>query len=395
MRQLAGVVKDYAWGSTTAIPEIRGTSPDASPQAEYWLGAHALAPSLADGRPLDRLIAEDPTLLGEESLARFGKCLPFLVKILAADEQLSLQAHPSRSQAEAGFAREEAAGIPREHPTRTYRDDWPKPELMCALGPFEALYGFRDPQRSAELLSALVAAATDTEDLAPVLAGLHDHDDPAEALRRACVTFLHLPRGGLVDAVVRAAECHLDDAGEVGELARTAVGLAAHYPGDPGILVALLMNRVVLSRFEALYVPAGMMHAYSRGTGVEVMGTSDNVLRGGLTGKHVDVDGLADVVDFRPCEPIRVHHEEVAPGLWHYVTPAPEFTVWRAAQLPAPVPLPAAGRARIVLVVEGEVRLDAPDGPVRLGSGDAVLLGADETATLSGDGAAFVAAPGI
>lgn len=390
MKQLTGVVKDYAWGSATAIPGILGTAPDGSPQAEYWLGDHPLAPARVEGRTLDQLLVEQPELLGEASLARFGPRLPFMVKILAAEQQLSLQAHPSRTQAEAGFAQEDAAGIPRNHPVRTYRDAWPKPELLCALGPFEALYGFRSPEVSADLLAGL-----QVEGLADTIATLRDDRDPTEALRRACGTFFHLPRGGLVDTVVAAAERSVAVEGELGTLARTATELAAQYPGDPGILVALLMNRTTLQRFEALYVPAGMMHAYTRGTGVEVMGSSDNVLRGGLTGKHVDVDGLAAVVDFRPCEPIRVRHEEVAPGLWHYVTPTPEFGVWRAAALPGPVRLPAAGLARIVLVVEGRLQLDGPEGPSTLRCGDAVLVGADEDPTLSGAGTAFIAAPGI
>ena len=390
MKHLTGVVKDYAWGSATEIPRLLGTIPDGSPQAEYWLGAHPLSPSLADGRALDELIADQPGLLGAESHARFGARLPFLMKVLASEQALSLQAHPSRAQAEAGFAREEAAGIPRDHPTRMFRDTWPKPELLCALGTFDALYGFRGPRRSAELFTALGVDA-----LNALIAPLRDPDDVAAVIRGTCVSFLHLPHDGLVHEVVEAAWAHAEAPGDLGLFARTALQLAEIYPGDPGVLVALLMNRITLQRSEALYVPAGLLHAYLHGTGIEVMATSDNVLRGGLTGKHVDVDGLTGVVDFRPCVPALVPHEEVQPGLWHYVTPAPEFGVWRAAQLPGPVDLPAHGRARIVLAVAGTLQVDSGSGPVELSQGDALLFAAHEAATLQGDGIAFIAAPGI
>lgn len=390
MKHLTGVVKDYAWGSPTEIPRLLGTTPDGSPQAEYWLGAHPLSPSLADGVPLDSLIDDHPEILGGACRGRFVGRLPFLMKVLAAAEQLSLQAHPSREQAEAGFAREEEAGVPRDDPARTYRDDWPKPELLCALGPFDALYGFRDPARSAQLFGSL-----EVRGLLELVAPLREEGDPADAVRRTFLGFLHLSRGGVVDDVVDAARERAAAPGEPGLFARTAVDLARSCPGDPGILAALLMNRATLQRFDALYVPAGLMHAYMHGTGIEVMATSDNVIRGGLTRKHIDVDGLASVVDFTPCEPTLVPHEELAPGLWHYATPAPEFGVWRAASLPGPVDLPAVGRARIILAVEDTMHLATATGPVELAQGQALLFSADESATIEGEGTAFIAAPGI
>ncbi len=390
MRELTGVVKHYAWGSRTEIPHILGTSPDGSPQAEYWLGAHPLSPSLADGQALDALIRQQPELLGSESRERFGERLPFLMKILAAREQLSLQAHPSRTDAEVGFAREDAAGIPRDAPTRTYRDDWPKPELLCALGPFEVLYGFRIPRCSADLFAALQVEALDA-----LVAPLAREVDPTEAIKQTCLGFLLRADGPLVDEVVAAAQVRTGAPDQLGLFARTAVALAEKYPGDPGVLAALLMNRKTLRRFEAINVPAGLMHAYMYGTGIEVMASSDNVLRGGLTSKHIDVEGLASVVDFRPCTPTLVAPQEVAPGLWHYPTPAPEFGVWRTTSPAAPVPLPADGRARIVLAAEGTLRLATGTGRIDLPQGAALLVAADESATLEGDGTAFIAAPGV
>ena len=147
MQRLTGVIQPYAWGSRTAIPELLGVEPTGEPQAELWFGAHPLAPSSVDGEPLDKVVAHDPVgVVGRGSVEAFGPRLPFLLKVIAAAQPLSLQAHPSRDQAEAGYAREQAVGVPRDAPHRTYRDGWPKPELLCALVETEALCGFREPR---------------------------------------------------------------------------------------------------------------------------------------------------------------------------------------------------------------------------------------------------------
>lgn len=395
MHELTGTLKDYAWGSTTAIPTILGTTPTGHPQAEYWLGAHPSSPSLVAGEPLDALVRERPEILGEASRARFGDHLPYMVKLLAAAEQLSLQAHPSREQAVAGYAREDAAGIPLDDPTRTYRDQWPKPELLSALGPFEALYGFRDPAATLDLLHHLDPEGN-VDGLEQVMASLDLPGDPTTAVRRTFLDLLHGGHGGLVDALTEVARQHLDAPGELGLFARTAVDLAALHPGDPGVVAALMLNRMHLERFDAVYVPAGLLHAYIHGTGVEVMASSDNVLRGGLTAKHVDVDGLGQVVDFTPIAPTLVEHTEVAEGVWHYRTPAPEFSVWRLDAPAEPVRVPADGTARIVLVVEGEMRLAMDDGRSRtLAQGSSVLLTATESGRLEGPGTTFLTSPGV
>ena len=167
MLPLRNPVQHYDWGSTTAIPQLLGVAPDGRPQAELWLGAHPSAPSLADvggppsarWRPLDRLVADEPRgLLGEEVVARFGPRLPFLLKVLAAARPLSLQTHPTLEQARAGYAREEAAGVPRAAPQRSYKDRNHKPELLVALTPFDVLAGFRAPAASVDLFDGLVAA---------------------------------------------------------------------------------------------------------------------------------------------------------------------------------------------------------------------------------------------
>ena len=155
MERLTGVIQPYAWGSPTVIPELLGVPPTGEPQAELWFGAHPLAPSTVRGEPLDDLVDRDPEgVVGSASVASFGPRLPFLLKIIAADRPLSLQAHPSREQAEAGYAREQAAGVPRDAPNRLYRDGWPKPEVLCALRETEALCGFRDPGRDVRAVSS-------------------------------------------------------------------------------------------------------------------------------------------------------------------------------------------------------------------------------------------------
>ncbi|HET9561100.1 MAG TPA: type I phosphomannose isomerase catalytic subunit, partial [Propionibacteriaceae bacterium] len=160
MERLTGVIQPYAWGSPTAIPEFLDLEPTGEPQAELWFGAHPLAPSLVEGEPLDKVVAQDPVrVVGRAAVEAFGSRLPFLLKIIAAAQPLSLQAHPSREQAEAGYAREQAAGVPRESPHRTYRDGWPKPELLCALAETEALCGFREPGETYNLFEELAVGS--------------------------------------------------------------------------------------------------------------------------------------------------------------------------------------------------------------------------------------------
>lgn len=396
MKRLTGQVQQYAWGSTTAIPELLGRPPGTEPEAELWLGAHPSAPSRYGDLALDAVVDADPGLVGEASLAQFGARLPFLLKVLAAAEPLSLQAHPSRAEAEEGFARENAAGVPLTAPERTYRDDWPKPEAICALGEFHGLCGFRDPLRTADLLAQLEMAEL-TELVDALRAG------GSAALATA---FPHILRrgdefGGLVPTIAAAATPYAGDEGEFGLFCRTAVELAEVRPGDPGVVAALLTHRVLLQRYEALFLPAGNMHAYLHGLGVEIMANSDNVLRGGLTGKHVDVPELARLVDFTPAEPEILTATEEAAGIFAYPTPAPEFDLWRIESR-SNLLLPGDGGARIVLVVDGELLLESPgtlatpSETLQLARGESALVPAGElSVVVRGGGTAFVAAPGV
>jgi mannose-6-phosphate isomerase len=395
MERLVGVVQPYAWGSPTVIPELLGVEPTGQPQAELWFGAHPLAPSTAAGEPLDKIVDRDPqSVVGAASVAAFGPRLPFLLKIIAADRPLSLQAHPSRRQAEEGWAREEAAGIPRDAPHRTYRDGWPKPEVLCALRQTEALCGFREPGETYALFGQLGVGR-------PVMALLDPlADESVPAMERLCVVFGRLLRletadRPLVDEVLAAAAGLVEADPEVQAFARTATEIGSFYPGDPGVLAALLMNRITLRPYEALYLPAGNLHAYLSGGGVEIMANSDNVMRGGLTPKHIDVTELLRVVDFTPGFGGLVEPRQEAPGVWHYPVPAPEFALWRLELGDDAVPVPAYGSGRILLVTEGSVSLRSGEEELELGRGESALLTAAEKVTVVGRATVFVGAPGV
>jgi mannose-6-phosphate isomerase len=393
MARLTGVIQPYAWGSRTAIPEFLGTEPTGEPQAELWFGAHPLAPSSVDGEPLDKVVAHDPVgVVGQPSVEAFGPRLPFLLKIIAAAQPLSLQAHPSREQAGAGFAREQAAGIPRDAPNRTYRDGWPKPEVLCALVETEALCGFREPTQTYGLFERLgVASALE------LVKPLGDAAEaPADA--RLATVFSRLLRltpqqRSVIMEVAHAADS-VSGSDDLASFARTARELNAYYPGDPGVLAALLMNRITLQPGDALFMPSGNLHAYLSGGGVEIMANSDNVMRGGLTPKYVNVDELLAILDFTPGIRGLITPIEESPGVRRYPAPAPEFALWRLETRGKPVNVPAGTAGRILLVTDGELIMRSATGNFDLVRGEAALLTAGEEAAVSGRGTAFVGGPG-
>jgi mannose-6-phosphate isomerase len=393
MARLTGVIQPYAWGSRTAIPEFLGTKPTGEPQAELWFGAHPLAPSAVDGEPLDKVVAHDPVgVVGRPSVEALGPRFPFLLKIIAAAQPLSLQAHPSRERAEAGFAREQAAGIPRDAPNRTYRDGWPKPEVLCALMETEALCGFREPTQTYRLFEALgVASALElVKPLGDAAAA------PADTLLATVFSrLLRLPaqQRSVITEVAHAAES-VSGSDDLASFARTARELNAYYPGDPGVLAALLMNRITLQPGDALFMPPGNLHAYLSGGGVEIMANSDNVMRGGLTPKYVNVDELLAILDFTPGIRGLITPIEESPGVLRYPAPAPEFALWRIATRGEPVNVPAGTAGRILLVTDGELIMRSATGNLDLVRGEAALLTAGEEAAVSGRGTAFVGGPG-
>ncbi len=378
MQLMRGAVRPYVWGSRTAIAELCGRrAPTPHPEAELWLGAHPADPAVLETdsgpRSLLEVLAEAPVdHLGERGRAEFGDRLPFLLKVLAADEPLSLQAHPSAAQAREGFAEEQRRGVPLDSPDRSYRDASHKPELICAITPFHALAGFRAVPRTVALLAALECVP-----LRPYTALLAGQPDAA-GLRALFTTWITLPRPALrelLPAVLDACVEHVRRRGEFLEEARTALELAERYPGDSGVLAALLLNRITLEPGEALYLPAGNLHAYLRGVGVEIMANSDNVLRGGLTPKHVDVPELLRVLDFDAGSVPLVTPSADGPER-HYATPATEFALSRVDLTVGEERVLAHPGPQVLLCTGGAVDLTASGAatPLRAGRGSAVWV---------------------
>ena len=379
---LSGVPRLYAWGSTMAVQSMLGIPPDGSPIAELWFGAHPDAPSLVGETTLDRLIAADPAgLLGAGVVDRFGPHLPFLVKILAADKPLSIQVHPTRAQAEAGFEREDALGVTQNTAQRNYSDRNHKPELLCALTEFEALCGFRPEDEIRDLFAVLELPGFDnvwellhTAGTRPAFEALLAHADPAP----------------LVDAVVANAPRLRGKWHGAGR----AVALAAeHFPGDIGVVLTLFLNYVRLDPGQGIYLGAGNVHAYLRGVGIEVMASSDNVLRGGLTPKHIDVAELLAVADFNPLLDPVLEAEQIGAVSWGYPVPVDDFALQRidvggAEHLGAPWPA-------IVLCTAGAMTLQASGDSVDLTPGRAAFVAASASdGFLRGAGEAFLVTVG-
>lgn len=376
MESIDAVVQSYPWGSRTLIAELMGEpSPAARPQAEAWFGAHPLAPSSVGGRSLADVIADDPGAALGPAAEVSGGTLPFLMKLLAAAEPLSLQAHPTLRQARDGFAAENGRGIAPTAPHRNYRDANHKPELIVALTRFDALAGFRPVAKTKELFDALAIPELGHYTV------LLDAPSPAEGLRALFTTWLTLPSRVLQDLVgaVHSACRAYGGGGWVGEVAATTADIAARYPGDPGVLASMLLNRITLRPGEGIYLGAGQLHAYLSGMGVEVMANSDNVLRGGLTSKHVDIVELLRVLDFAPADDPVVRATEVG-GVASYDTPAREFRLRRVtAPAGGEVALPGDGPS-VVLVVAGSGDVASPTGRVELARGRAAWVPAADRA---------------
>jgi mannose-6-phosphate isomerase len=392
---LEPVVQPYAWGSRYAIAEIQGRpAPAPGPEAELWMGAHPSAPSglHRDGRPvtLDRVIAADPEReLGPACTARFGPRLPFLLKILAPEKALSIQVHPDRAQAEAGYRDETARGVAPGD--RNYTDDWPKPELLCAVTRFEVLAGFRPAGDIIALLAAL-----DVAQLRPVASEL-DGTPGAAGQAAALCRILGWPAGQrdrLLAEVLAACARVAAGGGRYAAACAAVTRVAADHPGDLGLVAALLLNYTVLEPGEAVYMAAGGLHAYIKGVGVELLANSDNVLRAGLTCKRIDIPELLRLVD--PAVPVPVIHPHPLSGqVLRYDTPAPEFRLYRVAPAGGEVPLPDTG-PRIVLCIDGAATLRTRDGDaVKLGRGESCFApAADGDVTASGQAVLFAAASG-
>lgn len=360
MYRLTAPIKDYAWGSTTLLADLTGTAPSSTPQAEMWFGTHPTTPTeLSDGGTLADLVD-----------------LPYLVKLLAAEQPLSIQAHPTIAQAQAGFAAENAAGLALNHPERTYRDANHKPEMLVALTDFIAMAGFRNPTSSAHTFGTL-AQLVDLPELAVTL------NDMATQLAEGKIkeVFGQLVNteskfwqpDGWTQAIFTAVQrADLDD-----EYLSNALAASTIHPDDPGALVALLMNLVQLSPGESIFIPDGTIHAYVSGLGLEVMATSDNVIRGGLTIKHVDIEELDRVVRHQPSPPPlltpRVEQTDQLTTTY-FEPPVEDFALARydltAHQRLTVVP----ERPRIAICTDGTGQLVSRDDAVEVTPGTGIYL---------------------
>lgn len=376
MDRLDNTVRPYAWGSTTAIPTLLGTEPTGEPQAEMWMGAHPGAPPAPAGAPSPR--SSTPTPRRNWAPRPWPGSAPGCPSSSSSRRRRPalLQVHPDLAQARAGYEDEERRGVPLDAPHRNYKDANHKPELVCALTDFDGLCGFRAPAETADLLDGLGVAS-----LKPYVDLLRAHPEDA-ALREVLTAILTADPEEMSHTVTEtAAACD-----RLGGAYRPYADIAHHYPGDPGVLAAMLLNHVRLQPGEALYLGAGIPHAYLNGLGVEIMANSDNVLRCGLTPKHVDVPELLRIVRFEAGDPGILRPEASPDGEEVYDTPIDEFRLSRyvlpegagAHDLTLPTP-------QILLCTAGTVRA----GEHELAPGRSVFVPAHEKAEVSGTGTLF------
>ena len=364
--RITGEIKGYAWGSKSLVQDHLGLGDPGQVVAEVWFGTHHGGASKVFG--------------STKSLEKIAGPLPFLVKFLAAEKPLSIQVHPTKQQAKAGFAREQQLGIALDDPTRNYKDQSDKPEILIALTSFKALCGFRPIAETKEILSELSLLDKDFEHLLPEI---------EKGLENLFIALLNS-----TDLANRLSS--LQATSDLSEKTSRALALAKslllEYPGDTGALVALMLNHIELAPGEAVFLPAGNLHAYLSGLGLEVMSSSDNVIRGGLTQKHIDTKELLSITDFSEAlEPV-VRSKKIAHGLTEYPVSVSDFKVYRAqvsaANLFADIDLPSQA---IVVGISGEVAVSTSQEERELvRKSDVVYLAESRKFSLSGSGEVFV-----
>ena len=387
--------RDYAWGSTHAIADLLGRPASGRPEAELWLGAHPLCPSV---------IVNPAEVDGAKNLAelldRDAQTLPFLLKVLAAETALSIQVHPSMAQAQTGFAAENAAGIPLDAPHRNYRDASHKPELIfCVSETFDALCGFRSVATTVASLRAFVDEASRAGLPSDAVVGLIAQLEASATDVRDTVAGLLAAGADEVTELVNQLVGIARQSGATSPIEREASTvrmLGAEYPGDPGIVVAFLMNRVSLRAGEAMYVPHGILHAYLSGLGIEIMAASDNVLRGGLTSKHVDVAELMSVGVFSPSSPLLVSPDQLSAGVNRFAPGVSEFElVHVVVDEGAEAAVVQLDGASIVLCTAGHAQVAGSHARAEIRRGQAWYVSPDELAlSIAGDAELFVARTG-
>lgn len=389
--KLKNQVKHYAWGSPDWIPELLGEkNPDKKPYAELWMGVHRDGQSQTEYNgntiSLAELIEQDVELYLGKALATAGAAsLPFLFKALAVDKPLSIQAHPSIEQAQAGFERETSAGIPLDAPERNYKDANHKPEIICALTPFKAMAGFRKINEIHALFDAF-----GMESLSVVKTALDS------GLKAFLQTLFALPPeiSGRVSDYAATQKRRLSESHpQYRDVWETAASFAEQYPSDPAALSPLYLNLVFLEKGDAMFLPSGVLHAYIRGFGIELMANSDNVLRGGLTPKRIDLRELFHILTFSTFKPEILH-----PNSSKYPVKCKEFSLSVMHEQQA---WTENGPA-ILIVTQGEVgvvSMDEKNGEktvVRLKQGESAFIAAGNAGKLSlnGDFTLYIAGIG-
>lgn len=374
--KITNSARDYAWGSKTLIPDFFGTPATGREMAEIWYGTHEGSPA--------RVAETNESLISVLG----GSQLPFLLKILAADSPLSIQAHPNSAQAAEGFARENAAGVGLGASDRNYKDDRHKPEMIVALSEFEALCGFKTSKQIRNLLESMLDPTDVSDGLRSLVSHWLELFDSEDGLRKLFADISN--RRGNLDGVT----AELTQQANLSAQFELAARLNILYPGDPGVIIALLMNHVWLEPGEALFLPAGNIHAYLSGLGVEIMAASDNVLRGGLTPKHVDVAELEKVLSFEGGPAELVKTRELSRGLTEFLAPVEDFILYRAdlsgEVILADLNIPGAS---ILLCTAGEIAVsNSIEERLVLKRGEAAFLGSDaKKFSLAGSGTAFMA----
>lgn len=382
MERILGFPKPYAWGSPDTIPHFLGQDGGDDPVAELWFGAHPQGPAIPEhSADLRTLITGDPTRwLGPSTIYAFGEELPYLMKLIAPATPLSLQVHPDKSQAQAGFLEEVN---PIDSPVRVYHDANHKPELLYAIDTFDVLAGFAVRRRVRTLLDGLDSSLahrmgrrlrfTTGRGMRSVVTWLLDDDSrptPAE-----------------LNSFAVACQSRLDDGTSPAPLLDTmVVRLYEAFPADPGVAVAFLMNPVRLEAGEAIYIPPGMLHSYQCGFGLEVMANSDNVIRAGLTAKHIDSELLIETADFNPHPVIRLAPEKPAPGVAKFFAPVEDFQLTVATVSGNEIPLGGEG-PRLIMALEGDVEAWCRESRLLLHQGECIFVAdAEGPLVISGTG---------
>lgn len=377
--KLIGTLQHYSWGGNQYIPQLLNIEPRAPHYAELWLGAHNSAPAyleIAQQKiPLNQYLKQNPTALGQASLRRFGQRLPYLLKILDVKQPLSIQLHPTKQQAVAGFARENQRAIPLMDSKRLYKDDNHKPEMMIALSDFWLLHGFKAKQQIIDTLKSrpsLTALAQQLaqQDLACFYAQIMQAS--AQQLAQWLLPIIQqnqaksLPLANPDYWVCYCVEALTMDLQQL----------------DPGLLCFYLFNLVHLAQGEGIYQAAGIPHAYLRGQNIELMAESDNVIRGGLTPKHIDIAELLKVISYQAIEP-----KIIAPAqgsAYTYPTEAYDFALERLSYRPHDRQTQYAASAQIVLTMEGSITLTANNSSLKLKAGESAFIEAGVQYQLTG-----------